>query len=74
MKGQNGKIVKEAFYGERNCLKGRMNGLAEVLVFRIGKRRGSAHPGTDKGGVLRRMVGGVPMSQGMSSCLDHHEA
>jgi len=33
MKGQNGKIVKEAFYGERNCLKGRMNVLAEVLVF-----------------------------------------
>ena len=72
--GKDGRIVKDAFNGDRKGLKGRMSALDEALIPGIERCRGSAHPGTNKGGMLSRMVGGMLMLLSMSPCLDHHKA
>lgn len=71
---QAGRGADEALDKYGPVPDGKMRVLWEVLIFRIDKRRGSAHPGAGHGGMLRRMVGSAPMLHGMSSSLDHHQA
>lgn len=72
-KRKDGRTAEEGPGIGVSALEGRVKAGAERLVRRMGERGGGAHPGADERGVLGRMVGGMPVFEGVPPDADRHE-